>query len=136
MPHDSWKPPAWNLPLEEVSLMEAFKVPQKSPISEFEWPEMFWKSVQERTMATEEGSKALLALFRELEVAEPARCHLPPFGLGAYCKRGTLLFTTTLCFECGNAFVYTKDGLEQRAMDVSTTSAKNLLETLKYHFGC
>ena len=136
MASDFWKPPSWSLDLDQISVIEAFRVPDKSIISDEGWPDSFWSNVQERTTANEKESKALLNLFRGLEVSEPARCHMPPFGLAGYLPDGTLSFTVTLCFECSNAYVYTVDGKQLRAFDISTTHAKNLLKTLKDHFKC
>ena len=130
---DPWRPPSWELPLDEIDTIEAYRIPSKSVIAEIEWPEHFWKHVADREVASPAESSALLSLFKRLQVSEPARCHIPPYGIAGYANN-VLIFTSTLCFECSNAYVYTEKGKELRAFDVNSTSAKNLLQTLAEHF--
>ena len=127
----SWKPPSWRLPLDEVDGIEVFRV--KDSISQNDWPTFFWNFVRDRTRADPEESKALVSMIRDLEVGEPARCHHPPYGIAGY-SGDRVVFTSTFCFECANAYIHTIDGKELRAFRLDTPAALNLKETLDSHF--
>ena len=44
-------------------------------------------------------------LWRQLEAAEPARCHMPPYGL-RFWRAGKKVVEASLCWECNNAYGY------------------------------
>lgn len=124
-----WKVPAWEVPLDQADRVELLKLHNRTIISESGWPESFWNCIQERRSLDGDEAQCIIQLFQGLSPGEPARCHMPPWGL-AFFDKEKLLFTATLCFECSNAYVYTNFGKDLRAFGVSEVHAKELLALL------
>ena len=125
-----WKVPVWELPVAEGNKIELFRIPGRNIISEKEWPESFWSQVQNRHWVDVQKIRQVLDLFQGLELDDPARCHIPPWGLAVY-RDTDLLFTTTLCFESSNAYVYTASGKNLRAFNVSEAHTTALFDFLQ-----
>jgi hypothetical protein len=125
-----WKVPAWEVRVDKANQVELFKIPNRNIISEEDWPESFWVHIRDRHLVDGQEGQHVIRLFQDLGPGEPARCHMPPWGLAFY-YNAELLFTTTLCFECSNAYVYTASGKNLRAFDVSDSHAIELLDWLK-----
>lgn len=125
-----WKVPAWELPLHAVDAIEVFTISGRKIIQEKGWPASFWPHVENRCRLNDSEVHQVLALFQHLELDEPARCHLPAWGLGFY-RKSELLCTVTLCFECSNAYIYTGSGKVLRAFNVSEINAVALFKFLK-----
>jgi len=125
-----WKVPAWELPMDRVAQVELLRLHNSDFISEDGWPASFWHYVQGRRSLNGDKAQHIIQLFQGLSLGEPARCHIPKWGL-AFFDKERLLFTTTLCFECSNVYVYTACGKELRAFDASELHAKKLLVLLK-----
>jgi hypothetical protein len=133
-----WQAPAYQVPAHEVPIdkavrVELLKLLSRGILSGDGWPESFWNGIQDRKLFDGDEAQHIIQLFQNLTPGEPARCHMPPWGLAFYDK-SELLFTTTLCFECSNAYVYTAHGTDLRAFDVSETHAEDLLAFLKQEF--
>ncbi len=120
-----WHTPAHALPLEQVDRVELLELPERDIITPEGWPDTFWPHVGARVALAGEAARAVVELYRELELDEPARCHMPAWGI-AFTAGDALLFTVTLCFGCSNAYVYTSFGKDLRAFDPSTDVAKAL----------
>ncbi|MBD2113565.1 hypothetical protein H6F59_17200 [Nodosilinea sp. FACHB-141] len=128
-----WKAPAYEVPIDKAVRVELLKLHNRDIISENGWPESFWNYVQDRKLLDGEEAQHVIQLFQKLSPGEPARCHMPPWELAFY-DETELLFTTTLCFECSNAYVYTVHGKDLHAFDVSEPHAEELLAFLKQEF--
>ena len=127
---DGWQAPPWQLPLERATLSEIFRVPGRSPIEADVWPDDIWPHVCDCQRLDGAASTDLLNAFADLPVSDPARCHMPPWGLAAYADN-ELLFTATLCFECDNAVVDTPAGSALRAFDSASPAAQRLRSLLQ-----
>jgi hypothetical protein len=123
-----WKSPSEGLSLDNVEKLEIFRVRSQKIISEVEWPNSFWPSTTELILLDSLSAKKVISLFKAIQVGEPARCHMPPWGLAIYSSSG-LIYTVTICFECTNCYVYSENGKELRAFEMSDL---NSLELLKY----
>ncbi len=129
MSESFWKSPANGLSLSGVDKIVVYRVIGCKIVSEEGWPEKFWSNVKELKELTENETKDFLAVFKKIPEGEPARCHMPPWGFAAYCG-SELLFTTTVCFECDNVYVFTNEGRELRAFDtLNPPSAQSLFNT-------
>jgi hypothetical protein len=124
-----WKPPAWATPIDRATQVELLELPSTILPAEG-WPESFWEHVGERRLLVDSEAERVIGLFRELVVGEPARCHMPPWGLAFY-EGEALLFTVSLCFRCSNAYVYSAQGKNLRAFNVNARRAKSLRAVLK-----
>lgn len=125
-----WHTPAWQTPIDKADRVELLCLPKKEIITELDWPEAFWQNVSQRYFLPELEAQRVIGLFRDLAVGEPARCHMPPWGLALY-EHETLLFTVTLCYLCHNAYVYTARGKDLRAFDPVHPSAVALRQLLQ-----
>ncbi len=126
---DYGKVPAWDTAIQQAARVEFVKLRQRCIIPEQGWPDSFWSAVQVRKSFDGEAAQQIIQLFQSLTPGESARCHIPPWGLAFY-DSTQLLFTTTLCFECSNAYLYTDLGKELRAFNTSETHAQQLLSLL------
>lgn len=133
MSESFWQAPAQKVPIDKAVRVELLKLRSRGILSEDDWLESFWNGVQDRKLLEGDEAQRIIQLFQNLSPGEPARCHMPPWGLAFY-DETELLFTTTLCFECSNAYVYTVHGKDLRAFDVSATHSKGLLTFLKQEF--
>ena len=124
-----WKVPVWETPIDQAVRVDLFRLPNQGIISENGWPETFWQHIQDCRSLDEEESQHIIQLFQELAPGTSDRCHMPPWGLAFY-DNERLLFTTTLCFKCSNAYVYTALGKELRAFDVDEFHAEELFALL------
>jgi hypothetical protein len=131
MSESFWKIPAWQVPIDEAIQVELLRLHNQGIIPENGWPESFWNYIQDRRLLSGNEAQHIIQLFQGLSPGESARCHNPPWGLAFYDKE-KLLFTTTLCFECSNAYVYTELGSDLRAFNVSEFHAKKLLAVLQH----
>jgi len=130
VPNTFWKAPAWQIPVRQADRVAMFRVPDRDILSEEGWPESFWSRVETPIVLTGHAAAEVVQRFSDLESGESARCHIPPWGLAMY-DGAVLLFTVTLCFECFNAYVYTAQGKELRAFDISEENAVALLALLR-----
>lgn len=128
-----WQAPAYEVPIDKAVRVELLRLHNRNIISENGWPESFWNCVQDCKSLDGDEAQHVIQLFQKLSLGEPARCHMPPWGLAFYDKT-SLLFTTTLCFECSNAYIYTVHGENLRAFDVSESHAEELLAFLNQEF--
>lgn len=131
-PPTEWETSVWQTLFDGADRVDLLCLPNQDIVSEEGWPDTFWQHISERHMLLGEGAQRLVSLFRELEPSTPARCHMPPWGLAFY-EGDALLFTTTLCFRCNNAYIYTSQGKELRAFDPNCSSAVDLRNVLKQH---
>jgi hypothetical protein len=129
---EGWKTPAWGTATEAATRVELFYVPEREIIDHAGWPKSFWTRTQQRVSLHGHEARSVIEMFQGLELAEPARCHMPPWGLAMY-SDAELLFTATLCFECSNAYVYAASGRNLRAFDTRSAKATELLATLQLH---
>jgi len=127
-----WKTPAWQTPIDRADRVELLCVPGQRIVAGQNWPDAFWNHVSERYLLLGPEAQQVIRHFRELEPSEPARCHMPPWGLAFY-EQGTLLFTATLCYVCSNAYIYTAKGRELRAFDPDGQNAVDLRNVLRRH---
>lgn len=125
-----WKAPAYEVPIDKAVRVELLRLHNRDIISENGWPESFWNYVQGCKSLDGDEAQHIIQLFQKLSPGESARCHMPPWGLAFY-DETELLFTTTFCFECSNTYVYTVQGKNLRAFDVSESYAEELLAFLK-----
>ncbi|NRA37211.1 MAG: hypothetical protein HRU15_03665 [Planctomycetes bacterium] len=125
MVRDFWKCPSYELAIESIDRVSVFKVKDNTVISEEGWPNHFWNEVSAVTDLGIDKSRKLIECFGKIEVGEPARCHIPPWGFAAY-SDGELLFTTTICYKCDNVYIYTGEGKTLRAFNSSSKESKEL----------
>ena len=50
-------------------------------------------------------AERIASLWRQLPPGEPARCHIPPYGL-RFWQAGKKVIEASLCWECNNAYGY------------------------------
>jgi hypothetical protein len=127
-----WETPAWQTPLDRVDQVELFCLPHRDIIPEADWPDAFERHLSDRQLLREPEGRQVINLFRELEPGESARCHLPPWGIAFY-EGDTLLFSTTLCYVCNNAYLYRTQGKVLRAFDSAGSNAVELRSILRQH---
>jgi hypothetical protein len=127
-----WETPAWQTPLDRVDQVELFCLPHRDIIPDEDWPGAFGRHLGDRQLLLEPEGRQVINLFRELEPGVPARCHLPPCGIGFY-EADTLLFSITLCYRCNNAYIYTTQGKVLRAFDSGGRNAVALHSILRQH---
>ena len=127
MNNNFWKPPSYGLSLDAVEKLEIFRVADREIISEVNWPASFWNSTSDRIILDGEAAEKIMNLFKSLKIHEPARCHMPPWGMAIYMKLA-LIYTVTICFECSNCYVYSKGEKKLRAFDTSEIGAIELLK--------
>jgi hypothetical protein len=65
-------------------------------------------------------------LWRSLTAGEPARCHVPPFGL-RFWAAGELVCHASICWRCNNVFGRTGDEQFTFAFDATAAPARELL---------
>lgn len=127
-----WQTPAWETAIDRVDRVELFCLPDQSIVPAEGWPDVFWRHVSKRHLLSGTENQRVIRLFRELEPGEPARCHMPPWGLALY-EQDALLFTATLCYRCSNAYIYTGPGKVLRAFDPTGPNAADLRQVLQQH---
>ncbi|WP_055076618.1 hypothetical protein [Pseudanabaena sp. 'Roaring Creek'] len=125
-----WKVPAWEVPIDKAVRVDLFRLDGQTIIPEDGWTESFCNDVRDRRSFDGKEAQNIVRLFKGLSLGESARCHMPPWGLAFYDREG-LLFTTTLCFECSNAYVYSEFGRNLRAFDVTEFHARELFAILQ-----
>jgi hypothetical protein len=127
-----WETPASQTPVERADRVELFSLPKRDIVPEQGWPDSFWKHVGERATLNGAEAREVIQLFQELEPAESARCHMPPWGLAMYAG-DELLFTVTLCYQCYNAYLYSTAGRDLRAFDSQGVKGLALRRVLEKH---
>ena len=125
----SFNEPSYELDLDRIHQIDVFRVTDDCMMSVVDWPERF--SIKETESVRIWGGVAqkLVLLFSELTVDEPDRCHTPPWGISFYDSKG-LCYSSTICFECSNVYVYSEEGANLRAFDTSCNAAKELFQQL------
>jgi hypothetical protein len=79
-------------------------------------------------------AQKIAALWRSLPPGEPARCHIPPFGLRFF-LREKLLAEASICWECNNVFGGTWDGDFSFEFDGEAPSSRELLAAIRAEIG-
>lgn len=124
-----WKAPSEALVLEDVNKVEIFRIKDRKIVPEDGWPSAFWSHSSDVIELSELELSKVLVWFSALQLDEPARCHMPPWGLAFY-SDNVLLYTATICFECSNSYIYSAAGKVLTAFNVSEANAIALLEYL------
>jgi hypothetical protein len=57
---------------------------------------------------------------------------MPPWGLALY-EQEALLFTTTLCYRCSNAYIYMNESRVLRGFDPDGPNAAELRQVLQQY---
>lgn len=127
-----WKTPAWQIPLDRADRVEVLRLSDENIVTERGWPDVFWSQVSERSVLPQNEAERAIRLFQGLELGEPARCHMPRWGLALY-EGDVLLFTVTFCYRCSNAYVYTAQGKDLRAFDPAGPNAVELRGVFQQH---
>ncbi len=127
-----WQTPAWQTPVSSADRVELVSLPQQKILAEEDWPDIFRSHVSERRMIAGDDAQQVIGLFTELEPGDPARCHMPPWGLAFY-KNDIVLVAVTICYRCSNAYVYLGFGRDLRAFDSVGPNAVKLRYLLEQH---
>ena len=127
-----WQTPAWQTPVDRADRVELLCLPSQDIVPAEGWPDTFWPHVSKRHLLSGAEAQRVIRLFRELEPGEPARCHMPPWGLALY-EQGALLFAATLCYRCSNAYIYMGQDKELRAFDPEGPSSADLRRVLRQY---
>ncbi len=125
-----WRSPSEGLDLENIEKIEVFRVGERKIIQEQGWPSSFWSQASDVIAVDKSDVSLILKLFKQLKVDEPARCHMPPWGIAFY-SGVKLLYTVTICFECSNSYIYSGAGKNLTAFNTADESAVELLNYLK-----
>jgi len=125
-----WNSPSEVLKLQNVDNVELFRIKKRVILSEERWPESFWVNTSNKLKLNDIDSTILISLFNLLGVGEPARCHKPLWGVAFY-RNECLLYTTTICFECSNCYIYSEKGRQLTAFDSIDIKSERLLEFLR-----
>ena len=75
-------------------------------------------------------AQAIAELWRRLTPAEPARCHIPPYGL-RFWLAGHKIVEASLCWECNNAYGYAGHTPVSFTFDATAPAAVSLLMQLR-----
>jgi hypothetical protein len=77
------------------------------------------------------NAEKIAQLWRTLPpTTNPARCHVPPFGLRFY-QAETLLLEASLCWQCSNIFIVIADEKAGYIFDPKHKISQELLKLLK-----
>jgi hypothetical protein len=82
---------------------------------------------------TDELAQQIASLWRKLPLGEPARCHIPPYGLRFY-NGGDLLLQASICWQCNNIFGDEKGNSFGYLFDAEHSYSRELLATCKQIF--
>jgi hypothetical protein len=89
------------------------------------------RATQPEIRLTGVDAERIADLWRALPPGEPARCHIPPYGLRFWIG-AQLIVEASLCWQCNNAYGYLGADATSFAFDAKALSAVALLMQLRH----
>lgn len=80
-----------------------------------------------------ENGNEIIQLINSLPNGEPARCHIPRFGLELL-ESENQIFVCSICWQCNNIFIMNKGISDSLNFDSQSAEANVLLDQFRFAF--